>query len=99
MPVYLTPPPRNPLVQAIAAVIGVVLMVGAFMIGLVAFAAIAGLALLAGLVAWVRMAWLRRKGVGTGPQRPQPDATQDNRPSATIEAEYTVVSRSEDTPR
>lgn len=93
MPVYLTPPPRNPLVQVAAAVVALFALVGAFMLGIVALAVFAGLALAFGLALWVRARWLARAG-GSAPSR----GAAGGRRTRTIEAEYTVVQRHRDPP-
>ena len=93
MPVYLTPPPRNPLAQAAAAVVALLALVGAFMLGIVALAVFAGLALAASLALWLRAKWLSRAD-GPAPSR---GAGSGHR-SRTIEAEYTVVRRRRDPP-
>jgi hypothetical protein len=95
MPYYISPPPQNLLTRIITAIIAVFVLVGAFMIGMVALLVVGGIGLLAGLALWVRIAWvkrqLRKSGVdlnagmnaGVNPQRESGDV---------IDAEYTVVS-------
>jgi len=95
MPYYINPPPGNPLSRIIAAIIGVFLLAGGFIIGTAAFLIIAGIAVIAGLALWLRVAWikhqLRKGGVdfNSAPQR---------RPNTgdVIDAEYTVVSVKEE---
>lgn len=94
MPVYLTPPPRNPVARALATIVGLVLLAGAFMLGLVAFAIVAGLAFLAAITLWIRSWWATRSRPAAGAAE-RPAARHD----AAIEAEYTVVSRDEDADR
>lgn len=97
MAVYLIRPPRSPLMRVLATLLGTLMLVGAFMLGLVFFAVLLGLGLVLGIIAWIRVWWLGRKAGG-------PHATQTNRQrqgqgpaesssGTTIEAEYTVVSR------
>ena len=64
MPVYISPPPRNPLTQLLAAVVGVLAMAGAFIFGLVALAVVAGLAAILGIAAWI-YSWRIRKQIKT----------------------------------
>lgn len=91
MPVYLTPPPQNPLTRVVAAIVALLVLAGAFMLGLVALAIVAGLGLAIGLAAWIRAAWNGRRSTTGGPTpSPRPRRGQS------IEAEYTVVSRQED---
>ena len=61
MPLYITPPPTNPLVRILMAVVGLLVLVGSFMLGLVAIAVVAGLGLLAGAISWLRVAWMHSK--------------------------------------
>ncbi len=90
MPVYITPPPRNPLTQLLGIVIGVAMLALGFMLGIVALAVVAGL----GLALWIA-AWFRgRKPVTRGPDR-KPD---NHRNTETIDAEYTVISRDSEPP-
>ena len=99
MPYYISPPPQNLLTRIITAIIAVFVLVGSFMIGMVALLVVGGIGLLAGLALWIRIAWvkrqLRKSGVdlnaginagmnsGVSPQRETGDV---------IDAEYTVVS-------
>ncbi len=90
MPVYITPPPRNPIVQLLAAVIAALALAGAFMLGLVALAVVAGLAVIVGVAAWIqgwRVSRRIRQAVDQGHAGNQGEA---------IEAEYTVISRRPD---
>jgi len=90
MPVYLTPPPRNPLLQALAAIVAALALVGAFMLGLVALAVVAGLAILVGAAAWIQAWRVRRRLRTVMEQEPA------SREEGFIEAEYTVISRREE---
>lgn len=73
--------------RAIGAIVGAIVMVGLFFLGLTVFAAVAGIALLVFAIVAVRIWWLRRKyrkaaGTGSGPQRrPGPGGV-------TLEGEY-----------
>lgn len=97
MPVYITPPPRNPLTQLLAAIVGVLAMAGAFLFGLVALAVVAGIAAIIGIAAWWQ-GWRLRRQVQAGQASRGSAETRDaprRRPArgTTIEAEYTVISR------
>jgi len=91
MTYYISPPPRNPLTRLIAAVISVFVLAGAVILGTAALLVIGGLAVIAGLGLWLRIAWIRhqqRKGgvtFGTAGQSRAPGRDA-------IDAEYTVVS-------
>ena len=91
MPYYISPPPQNPLTRFIAAIVAVFVLIGAFIIGAAAFVIVAGIGVIAGLVLWARIAWvkhrLKKSGMDLGPrQQPKSEAGE------VIEAEYTVVS-------
>ena len=89
MPYYISPPPSGPVARLVGAIVAVLAMAGAFMIGLAAFLVIAGVGLVLGIVAWFRLAWLRRKMRQQG----NAERTPAGDPSDAIEAEFTVVSR------
>ena len=95
MPIYISPPPQNPLVKVITAIVAVIMLVGAFMIGMVALLIVAGLGLIAGIAIWIRVAWikrqLRKSGVDLG-------GNMNSQPVSghVIEAEYTVISDQQD---
>jgi hypothetical protein len=82
------------------ALVGLAVLVGSFMLGLVALAVVAGIGLLAGLVIWLRVAWIRRQlrkqgfGFPGGPEGQ--GASHQGAESEAIEAEYTVVSKRRD---
>ncbi|MGD8357217.1 MAG: hypothetical protein PVJ33_05760 [Lysobacterales bacterium] len=82
----------NPLVRLLAGVLAVLALVGAFFFGLFVLAVLVGVGIIAWLVLWLRMAWLRRKmrrgGRSAGSGRQGEDDV--------IDAEYTVVSRREE---
>jgi hypothetical protein len=100
---YISGPPMNPLTRLMAAIIGVLALVGAFFFGVFIFVG----ALVLGLLAWVairlRIWWLRRRlgNVGTvspggfGAQRPG-EAPSSKNGEDVIEAEYEVISRKEE---
>ena len=95
MPFYISPPPQNPVARIFTAIVAVLIMVGSFMVGLVAIAVVAGLALVIGLAAWLRIWWLRRRLGGNASQ--VPGGSDRHAPdNQAIETEYTVISRKQD---
>ncbi len=85
------------------ALVALLAVVGAFMIGLVALLVVGGIGLLAGLLIWMRVAWIKRKlkkeGFNSDTLRQpgsQSGSQQDQ--GQIIDAEYTVVSEQEDPP-
>ena len=98
MPYYISPPPQSPLTRIIAAIIAAFVLVGAFMIGMVALLVVAGVGMIAGIAIWLRVAWikhkLRKSGVDLGVTADIPRAS-----GHVIDAEYTVISDTEDQPR
>jgi len=97
MPYYISPPPQNPLSRIIAGIIAVFALIGTLVIGFAAFLVIAGIALVAGIAIWLRVAWIKRRlqknGIDSGTRT---DAS--NNSGQVIDAEYTVISSSEDHP-
>ena len=99
---YLAPPPMNPIARLVAAVLAVAALVGAFFFGLIILVLAVGLGILGWLFLTLRLWWLRRRfgapagrrpGDGFGPdQSPGGGGRQDD----SIEAEYKVVSRRQD---
>ena len=100
MPYYISPPPQNPLSRIIAVIIGTLVLVGSFMIGIFALLVVAGVGLIAGIAIWLRVIWikhkLRKSGVDPSatinPSRPD----QPGDSGQVLEAEYTVVSKREE---
>ncbi len=88
MPVYLSRPPSNPLTRLLAALIGVLVLVGAFMLGIVALAIVAGLGTALWVAARLRIGWIKRQLPARGQDTPS-----EKKKAEIIEAEYTVVSR------
>jgi len=74
----------------LAAVFAAVALAGAFMLGLVALAVIAGLAVVVGIAAWIQAWRIRRRLRQAMEQAPA------SREGGVIEAEYTVISRHEE---
>jgi uncharacterized membrane protein YraQ (UPF0718 family) len=92
---YLSPPPQNPLARILTAIAALLVLAGAFMLGIVALVVVAGLGLLVWLGVWMRMLWLRRhlrnRSAGDGDRR-HGDSGEDR----VIETEYTIISRRRD---
>ncbi len=53
--------PPNPFVQALAMVVGIILFIGAAVLGGIVLAALVGFLLVAGLIIYVRVWWVMRK--------------------------------------
>jgi len=101
MPVYLTPPPGNPLTRALAAVVAALFLIGAFMIGMVAFLVALGISLIAGLWFWVKnwraLSQVAKQTRAAGASRgAEHSGRPDSRGNDAIEGEYTVVSRDDE---
>jgi hypothetical protein len=94
MPHYINPPPQSPLARIVAAIIAVFALIGSFMIGLAALLVVAGVALVAGITLWLRIAWIKRRlkknGMNLGAESESPRNS-----GQVIDAEYTVVSDSD----
>lgn len=95
MPYYISPPPQSPLTRAIAAIVTVFALIGAFMIGMAALLVVGGIALVAGLVIWLRVAWIKRQLKKSGIDLGAKMSTQRDTGNF-IDAEYTVVSDSQE---
>ena len=95
MPYYISPPPQSPLTRIIASIVAVFALVGAVMIGMVALLVVAGVGLIAGLVIWLRISWIKRRlnksGVSMGAKVENPRQS-----GHVIDAEYTVISDPQD---
>lgn len=94
MPLYITPPPPNPLTRLLMVVVSAGVLVVSFTLGLVILAVVAGLGLVTALALWLRVAWMRRRlrkgGAVPGSESVQP------RSEEFLEAEYTVVRRQDE---
>jgi Flp pilus assembly protein TadB len=95
MPYYISPPPQNPLARLITAIIAVFTLVGAFMLGMAALLVVAGVALITGILIWLRVVWIKRRLRKSGVNL---DAVVDTsrKSGHVIDAEYTVISDSQD---
>lgn len=95
MPYYISPPPQNPLTRLITAIIAVFVLAGVFMVGMAALLVVAVVGLIAGIAIWLRVIWikrqLRKSGVDLGASV---DKSRDS--GHVIDAEYTVISDSQD---
>jgi len=100
MTYYISPPPQGPLARIIASIIAVLMLIGGFMIGMVALLVIAGVGLVAGLAIWARVAWIKRQfrknGVDLNAGFNPSTVTPKEDPGQVIEAEYTVISEREE---
>jgi hypothetical protein len=92
-----SPPPGGFFTRLLGAIVGAVIMVGLFFLGLTVFAAAAGIALVAFVIFYLRLLWLRRKagkGAGYGPGNGQVGPNtytrreETRRESVTLEGEY-----------
>ena len=61
MQYYISGPPMNPLARILAALVGVLALVGAFFFGIFIFMGAIALGLIAWLALWLRLWWIRRK--------------------------------------
>ncbi|NND45570.1 MAG: hypothetical protein HKN58_09620 [Xanthomonadales bacterium] len=95
MPYYISPPPRNPVTAVLAGLVGAVVLAGAFFLGFVALLVAMGLAVVAGIVVWIRVKWLQRRmrRSGTDPfaDLHARQARRQEHGEEYIEGEYTVV--------
>ena len=76
--------PENPLLQFVALVVAAVMAVGAVFLGAILLSLFLGLALIAGIVLYIRLWWLRR-GLSKRTER------QPTRSGEVVEVEYTVI--------
>ncbi|MDX2417276.1 MAG: hypothetical protein QNK19_07435 [Xanthomonadales bacterium] len=94
MPYYISPPPQNPLTRILTAIIAVFALVGFLMLGMVALLVVAGVGLVAGLVLWVRVAWVKRRLQKSGVDFSSVPG-EHTESGDVIDAEYTVISTQE----
>ena len=91
----------NPLSRLLAAIVGALVIVGAFMFGFFILVAAVSFGLIAWLVIWLRVWWIKRKLGASGDASPldfgqPPGAKQQGSDSGdVIDAEYEVVSRTD----
>lgn len=83
--------PGGWLARIVGAVVGVLVMIGLFFLGITVFAAVAGLALLVFIVMAARLWWLRwrfrREAARGGRSGAEPPRRESNR-GVTLEGEY-----------
>lgn len=82
--VYRFRAPEHPVLQFLAVVMTAVVAIGAIFLGAIVLTFLIGLAVIAGLVLYIRLWWLRRRQGPRGPAAP-------GRPTEIVEVEYTVV--------
>ena len=76
---------ENPILQLAGLILGALVAVGAVLVGAVVLSFIIGFAVLAGLVLFVRLWWLRRR------MQRSAGGASGSRPGEIVEVEYTVV--------
>ena len=91
MPLYISPPPSNPFTRVLMALAGLLVLIGSFMLGMVALVVALSLGLLAGIVVWLRLVWIRRKLKKEGVSAFTAQAGVRSADGDALEAEYTVV--------
>ncbi len=91
MAYFISPPPQNPVQKIVATIIAIIVLGGAFMLGMVALLFVAGIGLFAGFVIWLRLTWIRYQLRKSGA-----DAGTQDAPGQVIDAEYTIISEHED---
>ena len=99
MPFYISPPPRNPIAGILTGIVGILVMIGAFMLGFVALLVAFGFGLIIWLGIYIRIWWARRQMArqGIDPVADNPfTRTGATRREDSLEAEYTVVSTKKD---
>lgn len=100
MTYYISPPPQGPLTRVVTGIIAMLMLIGGFMVGMVALLVIAGIGLIAGIAIWLRVAWvkrqLRKNGVDLGAGINPSAASTTKGSGQIIEAEYTVISEREE---
>ena len=81
----------NPILQLAGLILGVLVAIGAVLVGAVILSFIIGFAVLAGLVAFARLWWLRRRmqKASSGPNGPNGPTRKV--PGDIVEVEYTIV--------
>jgi Zn-dependent protease with chaperone function len=92
--VYRSQVPRNPIAQFVALVVAAIVAVGAVFLGAILLSLFLGLAVIAGLVFYFRLWWLRRRMA-------QSSSKPGGGDGQFVEVEYTVVderSMSDDDP-
>ena len=94
---YILTPPTNPILQVLYFVAGGVVLIGAVLMGAVILSVALGLALIVGIVVYIRVWWLRRK-LARG-QEARAGRASGSGNAEFLEVEYTVVSEDDDRDR
>jgi hypothetical protein len=87
--IYTIVPPSNPILQVLYFLVGGILLIGAVIAGAFILTFALGIALVVGLVLYVRIWWLRRKMMRAARASGSRESRTD---SSVLEVEYTVVS-------
>ena len=82
---------RNPLVQLAGLFVGAVVTVGAILVGAVLLAFVVGLAVIAGLLFYLRLWWWRRRRTRSTASRGSANRGGRGPQDDIVEVEYTVV--------
>jgi hypothetical protein len=97
VPLYIAPPPMNPVSRILAGILAVVVLVAAFFFGFIVLVLAAGLGVLAWLLLSLRMWWLRRQWArgGSGGHMQDDGWSESDRTheGEVIDADYEVISR------
>jgi hypothetical protein len=88
MKYYISPPAMNPLSRLLATLVAALSLIGIFFFGLVVVGILLAVLLTFGVLFWVRSLWLGRKPLASPASR-RPEGQR----AEVIEAEYTVVHR------
>ena len=81
----------NPILQLAGLILGVLVAIGAVLVGAVILSFIIGFAVLAGLVAFARLCWLRRRMQKASSGSSGPSGPTRKVPGDIVEVEYTIV--------
>ena len=98
----IEPPPMNPLSRLLAGVVALLALVGAFFFGIFILAVVVALAMIAWLVIWIRIWWLKRR-LGAAAETPAGGGQARNGSAQgpvidgeVIDGEYEVVTREDE---
>jgi uncharacterized iron-regulated membrane protein len=98
--IYIARPPQNPILAFFYLIAAGVVVVAALLMGAVILSVVFGLALIAGLVVWIRIWWLRRKimtAQGGPSAQPRQGGSRDSESGVEITSvEYEVVDERDD---
>ena len=83
-------PGNSPLANVLVVVLGAIAIAVSFVIGFVAFVALAAAVLIIGAVIWIRIAWMSLQVRKQGGNQTYPGGSQTNKHSV-IEGEYQVI--------